>query len=317
MKRTSDNIDEKGLLKRLDDLINGKDAGRGYFDSFLGFCARMLRIKPKADSGFESSLKHTLLKKHPGYAKDKIGASKLSKSNTLRSKLHDFAHDAIAALTNMKLIKRVAFGGVPVLAIVLALIIIVGNPRVDMARAVEIMESDPQIIAVIEAYDLRVQHVKVKGNIGYILLDRDPDFDDVEVTIAVDMENETVWKIVTQEGGFLSKSEITEYFSDKEANWAEYKKTFAAEAERMGLTLEEYEAQLYAQKAAEFSEKAEGMGMTPEEFKAYLAEEKTAKAEAYISEFRAKAESLGMTIEEYKAYLEAEKAAEKDADLIE
>lgn len=315
MKRTSSNIDEKEMLKRLEGLIDSKDSRRRYSNSFLGFCARLLSIKPKEAAGFRSSLEQVLLEKHAAYVEKKADAAVTSKLGMLTARLHDLAVSANRVLLNMKPVKRAAFGSVPVLAIALALIIAVANPRVDIARAMEIMENDPQISSVIEAYNLKVQRIEMRDHLGYIFLDIDPDIDDVEVTIIVDLNRETVWKIVAREGAILSKDEITGYLDGKKAYWEEKKREFAAEAKRIGMTLEEYEAHIYEQKVAEFEAKAESMGMTPDEYKAYLAEKAISKVELYLKmdegTFAAEAENMGMTPDEYKAYLTDEWEAEK------
>ena len=284
MMKPPDNTDDEELLDRLDNLIDGRDADRGYTNSFLRFCARLLSIKPEADPGFESSLEQMLLQKHPVYAKETARASAISRARTLSAHLGNVAAMARGVFANVKPSRRLAFGSVPALVIALALILVIGSPRVEIARAVEIMESDPLVSDAIEKYDLSVKGVKVWKDLAYIFLHPNPDFDQFEVTIIVDLSRETVWKIVAHEGEILSKSQITGYFDDKEAYWAEKKKEFAAEAGRMGMTLEEYKAHLHEQEAAEFAAKAESMGMTPEEYKAYLIEQKAAKVEAYLAD---------------------------------
>lgn len=314
MKKHSHTSEEKELLKSLGDMIGSQDTDKGYSGSFLNFCARMLSVRPEANADFKLSLEQDLLKRHPAYLVKEADASMNSAFNVLGNKLRGLAAKVKREFLTMIPLKRLAFGGVPALAIILALIIAIGNPRVDTARAIEILENDPHISAVIEAYGLRVRHVKMWGNLGYILLDRDPYFEDVEATIIVDLERKTVWKIVAQEGRLLSKSEVTGYLDDREAYWADKKRELAAEGERQGMTFLEYITHLKKEGAAKSEKKAAAKGMTPEEYKTHLADEKAARVEAYIAEFTAKAESMGMTADEYKAYL-AEKKADRGTDL--
>jgi len=309
MERHSDTSKQEGLLESLEDLVNSQGVDKKYTGSFLGFCARLLSVKPKVDAAFRQSLEQDLLKRHPAYLAKDVEAPLGSAFHVLGNRLRGMASIAKGELLTMKPLKRLAFGSVPALAIVLAVIIAIGNPRVDSARAIEILKNDPQISAVIEAYDLRVQYVKMKGNLGYIFLDRDPGFDDVEATIVVDLSRETVWKIVAQEGKILSKSEITDYLDGKETRWAEKERELSAEAERQGMTFKQYLTDIKKESAVAFERQAAAKGMTIEEYKAYLGDEKAAEVEAYLAEFEAKAESMGMTPEEYKAYLVEEKSA--------
>ncbi len=317
MEKHSDIPKEKELLKSLEDLVDGRDTGQKETGSFLAFCARLLSVKPKADPDFKLSLEQDLLEKHQAHLVRGGNSSVDNALNVLGRGLHGWVAAAKEALFTPKPLKRLAFGGVPVLVIVLAVIIAVGNPRVDIARAVEIMERDPHISALIETYGLSVGHVKMWGNLGYILLDRDPDFEDLEVTIIVDLERKLVWKIVAQEGRVLSKREITGYLDDREAHWADKKKALAAEAERQGMTFLEYITHLKKEGAAKLEEKAAAKGMTPEEYKAQLADEKAAKVEAYVAAFAEKSERMGMTPEEYKAYLVEKKAGKVESYLEE
>jgi len=308
MNNSFDNLGEEGLIEHLDDLVDRSSTSRKHSSPFLDFSSRLIGIRPKADPSFESSLEQTLLGRHPANTMK-------TAANPVFTRLRDWVGAAIHATWATRPLKRLAFGGVPALAIVLALIIAIGNPRVDIARAVEILESDPQISAVIEAYGLRVRHVKMWKNLGYVLLDRDPYFEDVEVAIVVDLEKKTVWKIVAQDKQILSKSEITRYLEDKEAHWAKKKKQLAVEADRRGMSFMDYIAHLKREHAMDVEAKASAKGMTVEEYEDDLEDEKAAKAEAYLAEFTAKAESMGMTVEEYKAYLVEEKAGETEPDL--
>ena len=130
----------------------------------------------------------------------------------------------------MKNIKRFAFVGAMVLVIALALVVMVVSPRLETAKAMEIMENDPQVSAVIEKYDLQVKEVDVQDNIAYIVLD----CDDLKVTITVDLEVGTVGKIVTKNG------ETTHYTEDIEKANVE----FEAKAKANNMTVEEYKAYL-------------------------------------------------------------------------
>ncbi len=313
MEKQRGNAGEKELLKSLEGLVENQDTGKRYAGSFLDFCARLLSIRPKADVEFKLSLEQDLLEKHPAYLAEEADSRLNSPPIVSGKKLRGWAARLSGILLNGNPLKRLAFGSVPVLAIVLALIIAIGNPRVDIARAVEILESDPQISAVIETYGLRVRHVKMWGNLGFILLDRDPYFEDVEVTIVVDLKQETVWKIVADEGGVLSKSEVTGYLDTKEANWAKQKSVWVAEAERQGMSFLEYITHLKKEGAVEFGKRAAAKGMTPDEYRDDLADEKAAEAEAYLAAFAAKAESLGMTPGELKLLKKSVAAFEEKA----
>ena len=315
MEKQLEDAGEEELLKSLERLVESQAAGKEDPGSFLGFCARLLSVKPKADAGFKLALKRDLLVRHPAHLEEKADAASADGFGAIGRRWRGCVVTLIRKVLGINPIKRLAFGSVPVVAIVLAVIIAIGDPRVDTARAVEIMENDSQINAAIEAYGLRVRHVRTWKGLGYILLDRDPDFEDFEVTIVVDLERKTVWKIVAQEGQVLSKSEITGYLDDREAYWASKKRELAAEAEVQGMTFLEYITRLKKEGAAKFEEQAAAKGMTAEEYKIYLADEKAAGVEAHIAEFAAKAESMGMTAEEYKVYLVREKADKAGSDL--
>jgi len=307
-------LEDRRLLNGLADEIEG-DADRETARSFMGFCSQLLSVRPKADDAFKLALARDLLRRHPAYVEGGAEARSAGRLKTAVSRLKDRAAMAARTVFGTKPLRYLAFGSAPALVIVLALIIAVGNPRVDIARAVEILENDPQINAVIKAYGLRVRHVKMWDHLGYILLDRDPDFEDVEVTIVVDLKSENVWKLVAQEGRILSKREITAYLDDKEAHWARKKREWAVEADRRGMTFEAYLAHIVEKSAAAFELGAAAKGMTPDEYKAYLYSERAFRAKAWLAEFTAEAESMGMTIEEYKAYLERTNAGKAKSDL--
>lgn len=331
MRKESDISREKALLKGLEDLIDSKDAGQKYANSFLGFCSRLLSIRPKADTDFRLSLQQDLLKKHPAYLEKKVNAPLFNKFNMLKSMMRGLSAITGGELPTRTRVRRFAFGSVPALAIVLALIIAIGNPQVDIARAMEILADDPQISAVIEEYDLKVQGVEVRDNVAYIFLDLDPDKGDLEVTITVDLDDGTIGKTIAEEGEIIQDEEVVgtvgeltakkegvvldvpdikAYFDKKKACFRKMKIAFAAKAERMGMSPAEYKAHLAKEESAAFTAKAEEIGMTPKEYKAYLVEEKIVKVKPYLEKmkeaFAAKAERMGMTPEEYKAYLAEE-----------
>ena len=60
-KQQNNHLKDEELLKRVEDLIDGKNNHLRFTDSLLGFCARLFSVRPKADTAFEQSLKHRLL----------------------------------------------------------------------------------------------------------------------------------------------------------------------------------------------------------------------------------------------------------------
>ncbi len=171
----------------------------------------------------------------------------------------------------------------------LALILAVGfvsffafiRPELQIADAMEIMANDKQVRAIIEEYNLEVQEVEIKDDIAYVFFNED-------VTITVDLDKETIGKIVTKVG------EILEY---EIPNIEELEKRIdEAKAEIKAMTTEEFKKHLIEQKEANaagvFEERAEANYRTPEEYK-----------EDLIQEYKTEADSSGMTVDEFKKYL--------------
>ena len=72
--------------------------------------------------------------------------------------------------TIMKTIKHFALIGAPAIAVVLALIFTVINPKLQEVRAIEIAKNDPQIRKLMEENGVVIKEVKVKGDKAYVLL---------------------------------------------------------------------------------------------------------------------------------------------------
>ena len=285
MNKPEDFLEENELLKRVEDLIDKKDANQKYTNSFLGFCSRLLSIRPKAEGDFQISLQQELLKKHPIHLEKKAETGKTGRSSKFNKMIGEFI--------TRKNVKRFTFAAVPTLVILLAFAFtMIITPQLQEARAMEVVANDPQVRAVIEEYNLEVQEVKVKGNIAYIFLDQE-DLQ-LQVTIAVDLDNGTVGKIVKMDG----KTYKTE-------NIGKSNPEFETKAEAKKMTAAEYKAYLSEQ----FEVKAEAMRMTVEEYKTHLAQQKKAKHES----FKAEAQAKGMTVEKYKVYLVEQYEAKAEA----
>jgi len=271
MNKQINNLDEKELLKRVEELIDGKINNQKITNSFLEFCSHLFSIRPKTNADFQLSLKRELLKKHPIYFEKKVGPRSHNKIQNLIITIKEFI--------TMKKTKRFALIGVPVtLVIALAIIFIsVINPGIQTAKAMEIIANDTQVRFVIEEYNLKVQEVVMKGDTAYIILDN---VDRSNVIVTVDMNNGTVGRIVKEikENGDKTKT-----------------KEFEKKAAAMGMTIEEFKTHLRER----YEAKAESMGMTVKGFKKYLIDQEKSEHEA----FEKKAASNGMTVREYKIYL--------------
>ncbi|MBW1914310.1 MAG: hypothetical protein JRI86_05160 [Deltaproteobacteria bacterium] len=270
MNKQTNNLDEKELLKTVEDLIDGKTSNQKFINSFLGFCSRLFSVRPKTDEPFQLSLKRELLKKHPAYFKKEVDSRKKNKIQNLVVNIKE-----VISMKKTKL----ALIGVPA-TLVIALTIIftsVISPVSQTARAMEIIANDPQIREVIERYNLDVQKVITKGNTAYIILNT---VDNVTHIMKMDLKNGTVEEIVKEQS---------------EKNIAKYE-AFEQKAAAMGMTVEEFKSYLQEQ----YETKAESMGMSTEEFKKYLKNQKKTEAEA----FEQKAAAMGMTVEEFKSYLQ-------------
>jgi hypothetical protein len=186
----------------------------------------------------------------------------------------------------MKKIKLSILAGVLALVIIFALAFnMLISPQMKVAQAMEIMQNDPRVNAVIEEYNLQVEEVEVVGNVAYIFLYIEKD--GIEVTLTVDLESGTVGKIVS-ENGEIKAGEI---------NYDDEDNAFEKKAEAMGLSEEELKTKMIL----EYKVKAEKMGMTAEEFKAHLDNEKKEWDNKSVEE---KAEIKGMTVEEYEAAIQ-------------
>jgi len=295
MNKQNNNLNEKELLKKVEDLIDGKTINQKITNSFLGFCSHLFSIRPKTNADFQLSLKRELLKKHSIYFEKEVGSRSRNKIQNLIITIKEF-------ITMKK--TRLALIGVPAtLVIALAFIFTsVISPISQTARAMDIMANDPQVREVIEQYNLDVQEVITKGNTAYIVLNT---VDDATHIMGLDLENGTVEEIVKEQ----RKKDV------------EKVETFEQKATAMGMSVEEFKLYLQDQ----YEDKAESKGMSVEEFKKCLEDEKKAEAGAFkqkatangmtvreykiylMEEYKAKAESKGVTIEEFKIYLGEQK----------
>jgi len=269
MNKQNNNLDEKELLKKVEDLIDGKTINQKITNSFLGFCSRLFSVRPKTDDAFQLSLKRELLKKHPAYFEKKVD---FRQNNKIKNSLI-----IIKEYISMKKTKLALIGVPATLVIALAIIFTsVISPTLQTVRAMDIVANDPQVREVIEQYNLDVQEVITKGNTAYIVLNT---VDDATYIMGVDLESSKVKEIVKEKGE------------------KDIKKTEALEqkAVAIGMSLEEFKSYLKEQ----YEAKAESKGMSVEEFKNDLENQK----KEYYRNFNAEAEAKGMTEEEYKEYL--------------
>ena len=154
------NLKDEELLKKVEELIDAKNNRQRFADSVLGFCSRLIGVKPKPGVDFQLSLKRELLKKHPAYIEKEVESR-----DNLVLKL-----TTIRRFITMKNIKRFGLVGVPALAIILALVFTVVNPKLQMARAMEIAKNDPQIQQLIEDYGVEIKQVKLQDGKAFVLL---------------------------------------------------------------------------------------------------------------------------------------------------
>jgi len=322
MNKQNNNLDEKELLKRVEDLIDGKTSNQKFTNSFLGFCSRLFSVRPKTDAGFQLSLRRELLKEHSANLEKEV---ELRKSNKIKNSLI-----SIKEFMSMTKVKRTALIGVPATLLIAFAVIFTSviNPIIQEAKAMEIVAQDPQVRSVIEEYNLNVQKVITKGDTAYIILDTT---ERVNYIITVDLDDGTVGRIVKGENGIRPKDRFfEEKASDMDMTVEEFrvhlKERYEAKAESMGMTSGEFKEYLIQQKkgrgARDFKEKAERMGLTVEELKQKMVERFEQSAEeqgmtvgefkmhlkeqkkAFYENFKAEAEAKGMTEAEYKEYLE-------------
>ncbi|MCL0075408.1 hypothetical protein M1O17_00785 [Dehalococcoidia bacterium] len=154
MDERPDKLD-KELLKRAEDLIDGKNEHLKFTSSFLGFCAHLLSIQPKANKGFEQCLRERLLERH----KESIAAASSQTERARRVNLHQAAdrlktlmYGAVEIL-KVKVFRQPAWkmATIGVLAVVLIIGAILGPPAVaeffSMRRRQEIVRNCPQVQA--------------------------------------------------------------------------------------------------------------------------------------------------------------------------
>ncbi|MCL0095544.1 hypothetical protein M1O52_03365 [Dehalococcoidia bacterium] len=150
MDERPDKLD-KELLKRVEDLIDGKNEHLKFTSSFLGFCAHLLSIQPKANKGFEQCLRERLLERH----KESIAAALSQTERARRVNLHQAAdrlktlmYGAVEIL-KVKVFRQPAWktATIGVLAVVLIIGAILGPPAVaeffSMRRRQEIVRKLP------------------------------------------------------------------------------------------------------------------------------------------------------------------------------
>jgi hypothetical protein len=64
MNKRFNNLKDEDLLKKIEKLIDGKNDRQRFADSLLGFCSRLIGVKPKPDADFQLSLKRGLLQNY-------------------------------------------------------------------------------------------------------------------------------------------------------------------------------------------------------------------------------------------------------------
>ena len=64
MNKRFNNLKDEYLLKKIEKLIDGKNGRQRFADSLLGFCSRLIGVKPKPDADVQLSLKRGLLQKY-------------------------------------------------------------------------------------------------------------------------------------------------------------------------------------------------------------------------------------------------------------
>jgi hypothetical protein len=117
MNKQNNNLEEKELLKKVEDLIDNKNSNQKFNNSFLGFCSRLFSVKPKTNVDFSLSLKRELLKKHSAYIEKKVESrSKINKLETLKYK--------ILNIKNLITMKKSIIIGMPVLVLAIVAIMV-------------------------------------------------------------------------------------------------------------------------------------------------------------------------------------------------
>ncbi len=187
-KLENKSIGERKLLQKIEALIEGDDRQKNT-SSFLGFCSRLLGVKPKINEDFQSSLRQELFEKHSLNINRKEVDSRDMQESPL---LYNFLDQLI-----MKNFKKVAFAGVPALALLFLVFTMVFTPNTQIANAMKIMENDPQVSSIIEQFNLEAQDVEIKGNMVYISLGKD---DSSEFTVIVNLDRGIVAKMVPGSG---------------------------------------------------------------------------------------------------------------------
>jgi hypothetical protein len=116
-KQQNNHLKDEEILKRVEELIDGKNNHLRFTDSLLGFCARLFSVRPKADIAFEQSLKQRLLQRYQESKVDPREANNwILKLITLKE------------VITMKNIRRSFLVGVPTLALVVLLAVTIINP---------------------------------------------------------------------------------------------------------------------------------------------------------------------------------------------
>jgi len=64
MNKQFNNLKDEEFLKKVEKLIDGKNDRQRFTDSLLGFCSRLIGVKPKPDANFQLSLRRGLLEKY-------------------------------------------------------------------------------------------------------------------------------------------------------------------------------------------------------------------------------------------------------------
>ncbi len=167
MNKQFNNLKDEELLKKVEKLIDGKNNRQRFTDSVLGFCSRLLGVKPKADTDFQLSLKRSLLEKYHEReveSRDNLPAEAPAQAGLVLKLI------TIKKFITMRKIKRFGLVGVPAMAIIIALFFTVVSPKLQMARAMEIAKNDPQIQQLMEDYGVEIKQIKLQDGKAFVLL---------------------------------------------------------------------------------------------------------------------------------------------------
>ena len=173
MDKQNNNLGEKELLKRVEDLIDNKNSNQKFSNSFLGFCSRLFSVKPEINVDFQLSLKREFLKKYLAHIEERVESCDVNKINKL-----EIIKYKLLNIKNLVTMKKSILIGTPalVLAIVAVMVFQPFGPSVSklisgssfIAEAKALYEQNlensilHQIITEKDGKDLEA-YAKVKG----------------------------------------------------------------------------------------------------------------------------------------------------------